>query len=159
MLATNEAEGPLHIALCHDGSNPVGYVAYTMRSGKIDHRSRNQLLTIRITDLSLRTIIGIYDWEREQKQDIRINIEMKYDASNAIQSDDVKEAVDYKTITKEIIEKVEASEFFLIEKLTNFILNIVMKNSAIKEATVRIDKPFALRFAKSVSTELTAKRS
>ncbi len=116
------------------------------------------MATIRITDLKLRTIIGINDWERDQEQDIIINITMEYDATKAIKSDKIKDTIDYKTITKKIIKAVQPSRFFLLEKLTNFILDIVMENSFVNEATVRVDKPMALRFARSVSVEITRKR-
>ncbi|MCA9399019.1 MAG: dihydroneopterin aldolase [Candidatus Omnitrophica bacterium] len=113
---------------------------------------------IRITNLRLRTVIGANDWERDIEQDVIINIEMDFDASPSIQSDDLTDTIDYKTITKEIIEKVEASEFFLIEKLADMVLRIVMKDKRVKAATVRLDKPHALRFADSVSIELTEQR-
>jgi len=114
---------------------------------------------IRITDLKLRTIIGLYEWERTAKQDIIINIVIDFDAAKAAQSDDLNDTVDYKTMTKKIIKKVEASSFFLLEKLTDMILNIVMENTLVHEASVRVDKPNALRFADSVSVELNRKRS
>ena len=113
---------------------------------------------IRITDLHLRTIIGIFDWEREQKQDIHINIEMECDITKATQTDDIKDTVDYKTITKKIIQFVEQSQFFLLEKLTAEVLRIVMEEHKVIKATVRVDKPQALRFAQSVSVELTEQR-
>jgi len=113
---------------------------------------------VRITDLRLRTIIGIHDWERKHKQDIVINISMDYDAGPSSESDDIKDTVDYKAITKDIIREVEASHFFLLEKLTKMILNIVTQNGLVKKATVRVDKPHALRFADSVSVELSTPR-
>lgn len=114
--------------------------------------------TIRITDLHLRTIIGIYDWERETLQDILINITLEFDAAKAIQSDNVKDTVDYKAITKKVIAFVEKSQCYLLEKLTEEVLQIVMKDPKVLTATVRIDKPQALRFAKSVSVERHAAR-
>ena len=117
-----------------------------------------KLATIRITNLKLRTIIGIYDWERETKQDIVINITINYDARTAGVGDNIKDAIDYKAITKTIIKKVEGSSFFLLEKLAKTILDLVMDNHLIKDATVRVDKPLALRFADSVSVELSQKK-
>ena len=116
------------------------------------------MATIRITDLSLRTIIGTNDWERTNKQDIIINVVIEYDSQKAAQSDNIKDAVDYKVITKKIIKEVESSQYGLLEKLTEAILKIVMEDQKVRAATVRIDKPFALRFARSVSVELSAKR-
>ena len=113
---------------------------------------------IQITNLKLRTIIGTNDWERTTLQDVIINITIVYDATKASKSDKLKDTVDYKSITKAIIKTVEASRYFLLEKLCAEVMNIVMENRQIKEAVVRIDKPFALRFADSVSVELSKKR-
>lgn len=117
------------------------------------------MATIRITNLKLRTIIGIHDWEREHKQDIIINVTMEFDATNACSSDAIQDTVDYKSITKRIIKEVEASQYYLLEKLTKLILDIVLENKRVTEATVRVDKPFALRFADSVSLEMHEHRT
>jgi len=113
---------------------------------------------IRITDLKLRTIIGINDWERTSKQDIIINIKMEFDATKASQSDEIRDTVDYKLLTKKIINRVEESRYFLLEKLARQILNIVMDHQMVDAASVRVDKPFALRFADSASIELHEKK-
>ena len=110
---------------------------------------------IRITNLKLRTIIGINDWEREKKQEIVINIAITIDATKAAASDDIKDTIDYKTLTKRIIKEAEASSYFLLEKLCRHVLDIVLEENLAQEATVRIDKPGALRFSESVSLELT----
>lgn len=116
------------------------------------------MATIRITDLKIRTIIGVNGWERKTKQDVLINITMDVDVSQAIRSDDIADTVDYKMITKKIIAAVKESKFFLLEKLTDMILQLVMKDPQVRKITVRVDKPKALRFARSVSVELQASR-
>ncbi len=113
---------------------------------------------IRITNLRLRAIIGTHDWEREVQQDVIVNITLDYDATKAIVSDDLRKTVDYKALTKQIIKEVEASQFFLLEKLSGKILDIVTAHPAVREAVVRVDKPQALRFADSVSVELNWSR-
>ena len=113
---------------------------------------------IHIKDLSLRTIIGINDWEREKKQDILINIAIDFHPSKSIESDRIEDTLDYKALTKEIITMVESSEYFLLEKLADVILKIIMAHSEAQAADVTIDKPHALRFAKSVSVTLHAQR-
>jgi len=110
---------------------------------------------IHIANLRLRAIIGADDWEREHKQDIVINVTFDYAAEKAIQSDDLKDSVDYKIISKKIIRTVEASKYFLLEKLCHCILMIVLENKLVTQAIVRVDKPGALRFSDSVSVELT----
>ena len=113
------------------------------------------LAQIKITNLKLKAIIGINDWERKVKQNIIINISFKFDADKAIKSDDIKNTVDYKKLKLEIIKRVNASQFNLLEKLTAMILDTVLDFPLVKEAWVRVDKPQALRFADSVSCELT----
>ncbi|MBL8014124.1 MAG: dihydroneopterin aldolase [Candidatus Omnitrophica bacterium] len=111
---------------------------------------------IRITDLALKTIIGIFDWERTRKQEVVINVELHFNAAKAVKSDNVKDTVDYKAITKNIIRHVEDSEYFLIEKMASEVLKIVLLDPKVKKAKVRVDKPGALRFARSVSVEFEA---
>jgi D-erythro-7,8-dihydroneopterin triphosphate epimerase len=113
---------------------------------------------IRITNLRLRTIIGANEWERDVEQDIVINVVIDYDATNASKSDNLKDTIDYKTLTKKIIKHVQSSRYFLLEKLADKILTLVLDTPKVTEALVRVDKPLALRFADSVSVELTKKK-
>ena len=113
---------------------------------------------IQITDLKLKAIIGTHDWERKVKQVVVINVTFEYNSLQAAKTDNIRHATDYKTITKKIIKYIQESHFYLLEALTANVLKIIMTNKAITKATVRIDKPLALRFAKSVSVELSAKR-
>jgi FolB domain-containing protein len=109
---------------------------------------------IYITDLSLRCIIGINDWERTQKQDVLINVTLYADLSRPCQTDNLKDSVDYKEIKGEIIAMVESSSFYLIERLAGEIANICLAHSPVKAVKARVDKPGALRFAKSVGVEI-----
>ena len=99
----------------------------------------------------MRTIIGINDWERVEKQDVVINLELELDGTKAIETDHIEDTVNYKSLTKRIISEVEKSEFYLIEKMAGHILKVVLEDTKIKKATVEVDKPGALRFADSAS--------
>jgi D-erythro-7,8-dihydroneopterin triphosphate epimerase len=114
--------------------------------------------TIRITNLTLQAIIGCNEWERLKKQEIVINISMEFDYRAAAQSDNLTTTLDYRGIKKRIISEIDNSSFMLLEKLTDHVLNIVMSYEKVISATVRIDKPHALRFADSVSIEVSAQR-
>lgn len=116
------------------------------------------MLTIRISNLRLRTYIGFNEDELEKRQDVVINVRFDYQAEKAADSDDVEYAVNYKTVTKQIISKVESNKFLLLEKLTSEVLDLVMENPLIKYAEVQVEKPHALRFADSVSASLSASR-
>jgi len=111
-----------------------------------------------IKDLLIRGIIGIHDWEREKKQDILINVEMEADLRPAGQSDDFNEAVDYRAVTKSIIGLVETSEFFLVEKMAEEIAAICLENPKVEVARVRVEKPGAVRFSRSVGVEVERHR-
>ena len=108
-------------------------------------------MIIRIKNLRARTIIGINEWEREQKQEIIINMEISFDGSKAVETDDIDNTVNYKRIKRQVLEAAESADFFLLEKLADHILQIVMEDQKIQKAVVEIDKPHALRFADSVS--------
>ncbi len=114
---------------------------------------------ILIQDLLIRGIIGIHDWEREKKQDILINVEMEADCRPAGLSDDFKDAVDYRAVAKSIINLVETSEYFLVEKMAEEIAAICLQNSKVELARVRVEKPGAVRFSKSVGIEVERRRA
>jgi len=113
---------------------------------------------ILVQDLLIRGIIGIHDWEREKKQDILINIEMEADCRPAGLSDDFEDAVDYRAITKSVIALVEGSEFFLVERMAEKIAGICMENPRVDVARVRVEKPGAVRFSRSVGVEIERTR-
>lgn len=111
-----------------------------------------------IRDLALRCIIGIYPEERREKQDVIINVEMHADLRNAGRSDDLNDTVDYKAIKKAILKLVENSRFQLIESLAENISSIALADEKVQQVLVTIDKPGALRFAKSSAVEITRGR-
>lgn len=112
-----------------------------------------------IEKLALRTIIGFKEWERKKKQDVFIYLQYEVPDEMASETDNVDDTVDYKVITKKIIEMVESADYFLIEKLASRILDIVLENPKISEATVRVEKPHALRFSKTVAVTLSREQS
>jgi D-erythro-7,8-dihydroneopterin triphosphate epimerase len=114
----------------------------------------DKLDKIYITDLLLRCIIGLNDWERTQKQDVLINVTLYTDLKQPCQTDRLEDSVDYKEIKKEIIAMVENSGFNLIERLAGEIARICLAHSATKAVRIKVDKPGALRFAKSVGVEI-----
>ena len=109
---------------------------------------------IMIRDLLLRAIIGINEEERRNRQDVLINITLYADTRAASASDNIDEAVNYRTITKRVIRMVESSQFFLVEKMAAEIANICLSDARVERACVRVEKPGALRFARSVGIEI-----
>ena len=107
-----------------------------------------------IENLEIETIIGIFGWEREVKQIVRISLEMSFDISKAGKSDKIDDALDYKKIGKSIVNLVENSSFFLVEKMAEEIASLVLKNEQIEEIKLCVEKPGALRGSKSVGVEI-----
>ena len=107
-----------------------------------------------IKDLLLRGIIGINDWEREKRQDILINITLSGDLRAAGESDKIEDAINYRTITKKIIQHVEESARYTVEALVADIAKLCLSAEGVQRAQVRVEKPGALRFAKSVGVEI-----
>jgi D-erythro-7,8-dihydroneopterin triphosphate epimerase len=113
---------------------------------------------IYVRDLQLRCIIGIFPDERKNRQDVVVNLVLESSFSEAIQSDSIEHTANYKTITKRIIDLVENSEFFLIETLAEKISAVCLDDPRVFKATVTLDKPGALRFARSVAVEIQRSR-
>ena len=107
-----------------------------------------------ISDLHVRTIIGINDWERTSLQDVIINATLYVDISTAGNSDDINDTVDYKAITKRMIKEAESNSFYLIEKLLHHLAAIIIKEYNVNAVTLQIDKPQALRFSRSVGIKI-----
>ncbi len=112
-----------------------------------------------IRELEIETIIGIYDWEREQKQTVSLDLEMGTDISLAAGSEDIEKTLDYKAVAKRLIEFVEGSEFFLVETMAEKIAQIVMLEFSVPWLKLRLGKPGAVTGSKDVGViiERTAK--
>jgi D-erythro-7,8-dihydroneopterin triphosphate epimerase len=111
---------------------------------------------VAVKNISLRIILGIGEAERKNKQDIMINYEFTFDEQKAVETDNIEYSVNYRTVTKNIIQKVENSQYFLLEKLVQTILDIILFDKKVTWARVTVDKPNALRFAESVSITMEA---
>jgi dihydroneopterin aldolase len=105
---------------------------------------------IYIKDLRIKTIIGIFDWERKVKQEVSIDMEFPFDCKKAAASDSIDDALDYKVITKAVIKFVEESSFQLQESLAEGIATLIKDSFEVESLKLRISKPGALRGAKDV---------
>ena len=108
-----------------------------------------------INDLQVESVIGIFDWEREIKQTISINLEMEFDISKAAKSDDINDSLDYKKVSKRIISLCEKADSYLVENLIEKIAQVVLKEFPVSKVTVSLEKPGALRGSKSVGIKIT----
>jgi D-erythro-7,8-dihydroneopterin triphosphate epimerase len=109
---------------------------------------------IHIKDLLLRAIIGVNQEERRDRQDVLINLVLHVDTRPAGVSDDIDQAVNYRILTKRIIQLVETSQFYLVEKLAAEIAAICLDDPRVERVRVTLEKPGALRFARSVGVTI-----
>lgn len=112
-----------------------------------------------IKDLLVRGIIGINDWEREKPQDILINIAISADLSAAGESDDIRDSINYRTIAKKAQAQAESAERLTVEALAADIAKLCLEEPGVIKVRVRIEKPNAVRFARSVGVEVERSRA
>jgi len=103
-----------------------------------------------IEDLRIQTVIGVFDWEREITQTISLDLQMAFDISHAAKSDDIADTLDYKAVSKRLIQFVEASEFQLVEALAEKCASIVLKEFPVSWVHLKLSKPGAVRGSSAV---------
>lgn len=108
-----------------------------------------------IEDLLIRSVIGISEREREQPQDILVNITIYADTTRAGETDNVDDSVNYRTVAKSILAHTEKVHRFTVEALAKDIAGICLENNLIHGVKVRVEKPGAVRFSKSVGVSIT----
>jgi dihydroneopterin aldolase len=108
-------------------------------------------MLIKLKNLHLKTIIGVYKWEDDVERKILINIEIETDHVESMKSDDIKDAIDYDVITKNIKDLVKNNRFKLVEKMVDEILNLIMTDKKIKKCKLEIDKIGAVADLESFS--------
>lgn len=113
---------------------------------------------IHIRDLRTNCIVGIYPEERENKQEVCINITLHADLAKPCASDNIDDTINYKDLKKRVLAHVEPSGYFLIERMAEEVASICLEDPRVQRCNVSIDKPGALRFARSVAIEIERAR-
>jgi dihydroneopterin aldolase len=103
-----------------------------------------------IEDLNVQTVIGIYDWEREIKQVVSLDLEMEFDITRAAETDSIEDTLDYKAVSKRLIRFIEDSEFQLVEALAERCATIVLAEFPVTWLRLKLGKPGAVRGSSAV---------
>lgn len=106
--------------------------------------------TVFIEGLEIETVIGIYDWERRIRQPLLFDLELGFDNRRPAASDDIADTLDYKAISKRLIEYVSQSQFGLVETLAERCAQLVLDEFAVSWLRLRLSKPGAVRGARAV---------
>ncbi|MFC1748135.1 dihydroneopterin aldolase [Pseudomonadota bacterium] len=105
---------------------------------------------IYLRDLTIETVIGVYDWERAIKQKVILDLEMGTNIRKAAASDSIDDTLDYKSVAKRIIDFVEKSEYQLVETLAEHIAGIILEEFDVPWTRITLNKQGAVRGAKDV---------
>jgi FolB domain-containing protein len=115
---------------------------------------RRKMDKVIIKDLVARGVIGINDWEREKPQEIQINITIDADLRKAGTSDDIVDCVNYRTIAKKALQHAETAARGTVEALAADIARLCLEEPGVQKVVVRVEKPGAVRFSRSVGVEI-----
>ena len=111
-----------------------------------------------IRDLAARGIIGLNDWEREKPQEILINIVLYTDLRKAGDYDDISDSVNYRTVAKKVMAHAESANRLTVEALAADLARLCLEEPGVQKVEVRVEKPGAVRFARSVGVEIERSR-
>lgn len=106
--------------------------------------------TIFLRDLRIRTIVGIWEWERRLPQVVSIDLDMAADIRRAAATDDIKDTLDYKAVSRRIKAFVADSRFNLIETMAEQIAAIIIDEFGVPWVRVAVHKPWAIRGSRDV---------
>lgn len=109
---------------------------------------------ILIQDLLARGHIGISESEREHPQDILINITLFLDLHTPAMTDHIEDTVSYSTVSREILALVDQSTRKTVEAMASDIASLCLQHQLVNKVLVRVQKPGAVRFTRSVGVEI-----
>jgi FolB domain-containing protein len=107
-----------------------------------------------IRDLVARGIIGVNGWEREKPQEILINLILFADLHGAGNIDDIRDSVNYRTVAKRVLAHAETAQRQTVEALAADIARLCLEEPGVQKVHVRVEKPGAVRFSRSVGVEI-----
>ncbi len=111
-----------------------------------------------LTSLSTEAVIGIFDWEREVRQRLDIDLEMSFDLRAAAKSDSIDDTLNYKLVAKRVLAFVEASRYKLVEALAERIAVLVLEEFPVSKVRVAVHKPGAIRHSRDVGVIIERSR-
>ncbi len=108
--------------------------------------------------LKTETIIGIFDWERQVKQTILIDLELSADIRKAALCDSIHDTLNYKRVAKRVLAFVESSQFHLVETLVEHVAMLILEDFGVAWVSVALSKPGAIRSSRDVGVKLERDR-
>lgn len=107
-----------------------------------------------VRGLQIETVIGVYDWERQVRQQLLLDLEMAWDTSAAAREDDVALALDYSKVSERLTRFARESDFRLIETFAERAAGLLQESFAISWLRLRVSKPGAVTAAQAVGVTI-----
>ena len=104
--------------------------------------------------LKTETIVGIFDWERQVKQTVILDIEFSADIRKAALTDSIDDTLNYKRVAKQVLAFVEESRFHLVETLAEHVAMLILEEFAVAWVHIALSKPGAIRGSRDVGVTL-----
>ena len=104
--------------------------------------------------LKTETIVGIFDWERQVKQTVVLDIEFSADIRKAALTDSIDDTLNYKRVAKRVLAFVEGSSFHLVETLAEHVAMLILEEFAVNRVSIALSKPGAIRSSRDVGVML-----
>ena len=108
--------------------------------------------------LKTEAIVGIFDWERQVKQTVIVDIEISANITKAARSDSIDDTLNYKRIAKRVLAFVEASNFHLVETLAEHVAMLLLEEFGVAWVGLSLSKPGAIRSSRDVGVKLERNR-
>ena len=112
-----------------------------------------------IEGLEIEALIGIYDWERRIRQTLVFDIEMAFDNRVPAATDDIALTLNYKDVSKRLVEYVGQSGFGLVETLAERCAAIILDEFGVARVRLKLSKPGAVRGARAVGVVIERSRA
>lgn len=109
---------------------------------------------IYIHALKTETIVGIFDWERQVKQTVVLDIELSADIRKAALTDSIDDTLNYKRVAKRVLAFIEGSSFHLVETLAEHVAMLILEEFAVAWVRIALSKPGAIRSSRDVGVML-----
>ncbi|HMD28398.1 MAG TPA: dihydroneopterin aldolase [Steroidobacteraceae bacterium] len=108
--------------------------------------------------LKTEAIVGIFDWERQVKQTVLIDLELSADIRKAALSDSIDDTLNYKRVAKRVLAFVAASQFHLVETLAEHLAMLMLEEFGVAWVGISLSKPGAIRSSRDVGVVLERDR-
>ena len=113
---------------------------------------------ILISDLVLLISIGIHDFEKNKKQEVKFNIQLDVNPSLFPSKDKLNSIVNYETIINIINNLTKNKHYELLETLAEDVFDELFKDINIQKVELRIEKTQIIKNTSSVGIKITKKK-